>query len=58
MSLGHSSGVYARTVPFHHECKQCDWKGMVDADYDPEINDETVMVTCDDCGEREEIHIV
>ena len=31
---------------------------MVDADYDPEINDETVMVTCDDCGEREEIHIV
>ena len=58
MSVGHSSGVYSRTFPFHHECKQCHWAGMVDADYDPEINDETVMVECDECGEREEIHIV
>lgn len=56
--MNHSSGVYARTVPFHHECKQCEWMGMVDSDYDPEINDETVMVKCEHCGEREEIHIV
>ena len=56
--MSHSSGVWARTFPFHHECKNCGWAGMVDADYDPEINDETVMVTCEHCGEREEIHIV
>lgn len=53
-----SSGVWARTVPFHHECKQCDWKGMVDADYDPEINDETVVVKCENCKATEEIEYV
>lgn len=56
--MTYSSGVYARTVPYYHECKHCDWAGMVDADYDPEINDETVTAICDECDTSEVIQVV
>ena len=56
--MTYSSGVWARTYPFHHECKNCGWAGMVDADYDPEVNDEVVTAICERCDTSEVIEVV